>query len=306
MESVDLAKLSELWGRRFIRAGRIYAAANVTIELIELQDAVEQQRFLRLYRPNGWTECEIKFELDVLRAIAPDPDMKVATPIPGSDGALIKRMAWDSTVRQACLFEAAQGRPFAAAQADLFHHGKGLAALHNQLQNISLAKQRQIEVASLLKNAAYWLRQAGPEAAEIAAAIDRVSSALDVFLSKANLATGVIHGDANLLNAHLDGERVTFFDFDECVYGPIALDFATMAIWLSPADRTELWSALLNGYAARRPLPARDLAVLPAVILLAEIRMAHVLAKFWEMSPELWQGYRKRMDGRIQDFTALL
>ncbi len=106
-------------------------------------------------------------------------------------------------------------------------------------------------------------------------------------------------------NAKLDGDRVTFFDFDECVVGPLALDLVVMAAWLRPEPNGKaLWEALVRGYTSCRPLAFDELVALPMLALISELRVARNLARFCTMAEDLWEEMRTRLNRRISDFRV--
>ena len=62
-----------------------------------------------------------------------------------------------------------------------------------------------------------------------------------------------LHGDTNLRNAILDGDRVTLIDFEDAAAGPAAADLGqTLA---RAGAGAALQAALLDGYASVRPAP---------------------------------------------------
>ena len=297
-QGLGLPALSRLWGRDFNRVVRAHLGANVTAELSDGQD---RRSYLRLYRRPGWSAREIGFELDVLRAVAPQPGMAVAAPLAGRGGVLLHQLAWNGTLRHACLFEAAPGRPLLHRPEDVRRFGRGLALLHTAMRMPASAAPRRIEATSSARLACRWLSRVGGRAAALGREIAAATPHLARVLALHRPTVGPCHGDACLLNASLDGERVTFFDFEECGVGPLALDLATMAVWLdAEPDGAALRTALLDGYASRRALPAADLAALPALALLAEIRRSHVLARFYRMPDELWQSLHGRLTERMR------
>ena len=108
-----------------------------------------------------------------------------------------------------------------------------------------------------------------------------------------------------LQNAALMDDDVTFFDFDECSVGPFALDLATMVAWLrSEEDTNALWAALIVGYTSYRPLTSDEVLAFPTLILLSELRLTHVLARFSGMPEAMWFEWRERVGRGISDFRG--
>jgi len=94
---------------------------------------------------------------------------------------------------------------------------------------------------------------------------------------------GLLHADLSFSNVFLDGSRLILFDFDNCEFGPIEQDFATLLydsiycrlLHRLPADELaprirERWDALLAGYRGIRPDVEVDLALLRQFLVLRE------------------------------------
>ncbi len=303
MDARGLAAASRFWGRRFVRVAEVRRSANVTLRLAEARPGGgERFCWLRLCRHPATGGSDLDFEMRGLRALASGPGLAVVRPLAGRGGRLRTRLPWDGTMRHACLFEHAPGREMLHCLEDVRRFGRALAALHDALSAAAVVPARRIEAGAACHAAASWLRRAGPDAAAIAEDAGWAAPMLRVAVSIAKPGIGPCHGDARLGNALLDGERVTFLDFEDCGTGPLALDLATMAVWLRrEADGAALWAALLDGYRSRRALSAGDLAALPALAALAEIRMAGMLARFWSMPPEMWRETGERVRGRLEE-----
>ncbi len=279
MEARVLAGASRFWRRRFVRVAEARRAANVTLRLVEAPAGGERSWWLRLCRHPGTGSAGLDFELRVLRAVDCGAGVEVALPVAGRGGRLRTRLGWDGVMRHACLFAHAEGREMLPCAEDLRRFGRAVAELHGALQAVGGVAGRRIEAGEACAAAAFWLRRAGQAA--IAEQAERAGPVLRAAVAAAGPGVGLCHGDAWLGNARLDGERVTFFDFEDCAVGPLALDLATMARWLRrEADGAELWEALLAGYSEGRALSGGDLAAMPA---LAEVRGAGDLARFWGM-----------------------
>jgi Ser/Thr protein kinase RdoA (MazF antagonist) len=84
--------------------------------------------------------------------------------------------------------------------------------------------------------------------------------------------SGLIHADLARENILVDGERVSFIDFDDSGYGYRMFDIATALIKnIHEPDYENLKHALLQGYRAERPLRPHDLQVLPLFMLLRSL-----------------------------------
>lgn len=292
---------SRLWGRRVQQVVRVNPGANVTLEVSGRGDNGRHTCFLRLCR-SGREALDLDFELRLLRAIGRAPEADVARPVAGRGGRLRFRLPWEGTIRHAVLFTAAPGRPMRHDAADLACYGRGLAALHDTMAATGLISRQRIEAVASCRDAAHWLRQAGQDAAALADMVEAVAPRLSAGLEVANPTLGLLHGDSCLLNARLEeGGRVTFFDFETCGHGPVALDLASVRAWLGDAQESgSQWAALLDGYASRRLLKLGDRQALPALVLLAAVRVTGALARFFTMAPDLWREQHERLKRAIE------
>ncbi|MGI3776944.1 MAG: phosphotransferase enzyme family protein [Janthinobacterium lividum] len=305
-EARVLAAASRFWGRRFVRVAEARRSANVVLRLEEAGSG--RAWWLRLCRHPGTDGAGLDFEMRVLGAVAGGAGFGVVRPAAGRGGRMRTRVAWEGAMRHACLFAHAPGREMAHGAEDLRRFGRALAGLHEAMRAAKGVAGRQVEAGAACAEVAAWLRRAGVGA--VATEVERAGPVLRAAVALAGPEVGLCHGDARLGNALLAdegqaGERVTFLDFEDCVAGPLALDLATMAVWLRrEADGAALWGALLDGYRERRGLSEGDLAAMPALAALVQVRMAGDLARFWRMTPEMWREERRRVRVRVEEVGA--
>jgi Ser/Thr protein kinase RdoA (MazF antagonist) len=226
--------------------------------------------------------------------------------LPGRDGRYIRSFPWDGVDLHTCLFEAAAGRELESTTADLYPFGRALASLHSaKIAPDAKLKERRIDAADLCHSTCALLPKHGAAATALAIDIQAVAPFLAKVLASSSLREGFCHGDSYLQNARLLGEIVTFFDFEECGFGPQALDLALMVPWLeSEPDGDRLWAALEAGYTEHTPLTRDELLTFPALILLSELRRVQGLARFHTMPETLWEGMRLRLTTRIEAFLV--
>jgi len=129
--------------------------------------------------------------------------------------------------------------------------GAALATLHERAP-LPDARFRRLDVERLAKAVGVIARarpEAGPAAARLLARLlDRRDDAAGSAVA--------LHGDANLRNAILDGERVTLIDFEDASAGPAAADLGQLLARLRTTPVPGARRALLDGYATVRPAPA--------------------------------------------------
>ena len=168
----------------------------------------------------------------------------------------VPRVIGDAALDGALAIEAVAGRRLDALPADelpaaLRRLGAALATLH---ERTPLPRRRfeRIDVERLARAAGVIARarpDAGPAAARLLARL----------LEDREHAAGppvALHGDTNLRNALDDGDRITLIDFEHAAAGPAAADLGQLLARLRAAPVAGGDSALLDGYAAVRPLPA--------------------------------------------------
>lgn len=82
---------------------------------------------------------------------------------------------------------------------------------------------------------------------------------------------GLCHGDLHGTNLHIDNDKVTHFDFEECALGVRAYDLATFK-WgeCLGEQRLHRWSTFLEGYESVRPLGDADRAAIDLFVVIRE------------------------------------
>lgn len=124
---------------------------------------------------------------------------------------------------------------------------------------------------------------------------------------------GLIHADFHAANFFIDvpTQRITVFDFDDCVYGWYAMDIAMflfdMLVVYPHADKAALTARLLthflSGYREMRPLAPFWIHQLPLFLKLLEINLyAQVYTFYTPEDHDSWVG--KFMPGRRQRLEA--
>ncbi|MBN3787992.1 phosphotransferase [Burkholderia sp. Ac-20353] len=100
---------------------------------------------------------------------------------------------------------------------------------------------------------------------------------------------GFCHGDVRPANIRIDGERVTFFDFDDSGSGPQWLDVAAMALWLEVInydDAGALWRAFLDGYGLAESESVR--LFVRWLVAKHQLRLIRFLFDYCELDAPLW------------------
>ncbi|MGK3998270.1 phosphotransferase enzyme family protein [Sorangium sp. So ce1024] len=160
---------------------------------------------------------------------------------------------------QLVVYTSAVGRQLRSDAREFHALGAGLAAIHRGLNDYvpvhpvsSLGRTQLLERPLELIMARV---STAPLRGSLERAVERLRPVLDG-LSTLGPGYGVCHGDAHHGNTHIDDSgAITFFDFEDIVYGWRAYDWAT-AIWgtFGRGGNAELWDALVRGYNTVRPL----------------------------------------------------
>ncbi|RZF24491.1 hypothetical protein EVC45_38430 [Paraburkholderia sp. UYCP14C] len=245
--------------------------------------------FVRLYRTSGRSSVEVASELELLCAVRATPALEVARPRPDRFGEVSSEIELpDGTRRLIAIFAPAEGRELAPTIEDYRRAGAALADLHTQKALTNLAPDRDILFGER-RNAETiaMIADRSPPAAHA------VKDAFDEFRRLgANVPIGpdgFCHGDVRPANMRIEGERVTFIDFDDCGRGPQLLDVAAMALWLEVGtyeNAAALWRAFLAGYGMCKSVPSY-LSVRFFVVE-HQVRIIRFLFDYCELDDGLW------------------
>jgi len=141
-------------------------------------------------------------------------------------------------------------------------------------------------------------------------------------LPQDNAGYGLIHQDAHAGNFYVDGDRLTLFDFDDCVYGWFAYDVAVV-LFYAVTDQTD-WPAFtrsfmthfLSGYSQENRLSPAWLKEIPYFLKLREIDLYAVINRSFDVTDldnpwvsRYMDGRRERIENNVPyiefDFTSL-
>ncbi len=231
---------------------------------------------LRVYRSKWRTRAAIMAELLALQHLD-SRGVSVATPLKRSDGELITDVDAPEGVRSAAVFHWASGveaRYINATHAE--QYGRLAAQLHNAGDDLpSSAARPALDMNYLLERPLTFLRPAlkshRSQAARLDALVERLRSRLKEVRGQM-FDWGFCHGDLHGGNVHVDGDRLTLFDFDCCGPGWRAFDLATYR-WAARIRQVEeqAWKPFIEGYLRVRPAAANSVEVVPLFIMLRQI-----------------------------------
>lgn len=268
---------------------------------------------LRLSRARWRSRDQLAAELAALdhllaRGIA------VAQPVPRPDGARIVTLASPEGERHAVLFRRAGGVWASAAPSDSAQFGAAVAALHAASADLSADPRRAVlDLDTLLTQPLAAMRPFLDHRPADRGALDGFARRLRHRLAALPLDAldhGFCHGDLYEENALVGEEAVTLVDFDCSGMGWRAYDLAVFRWrWGEEAASEAAWAAFREGYLARRPLAALDLAAVPLFVPLRAIwlRGLHCMtAEDWGvawLNEPYWDRFFARLAAWDADFT---
>lgn len=269
-------------------AGNVSTAVKGVNWTLAVEDSGQAVAFVRLYRTSGRSPADVAAELAVLRAVEGSAALEVSRPLPVRRGRTVSEIELpDGSRRMIAVFARAAGRELTATTSDYRCAGAALADLHRQSGLASLVPNREIGSELAAKETLAMIVGRSPQVAQaIAEAIGTLES---LGGNKVIGPVGFCHGDMGPLNMRIEGERVTFFDFDDCGRGPQLLDVAAMALWLENSqddDAGALWRAFLAGYCVAE---SEQLALFVRWLVIDhQLRILRFLSDYCEIDAGLW------------------
>jgi Ser/Thr protein kinase RdoA (MazF antagonist) len=245
---------------------------------------------LRMHRPGYHSRTALSSELAWMADLRRQ-GVLVPEPVPARDGALLVAIdADDGTTQYADLIGwvdgmplGESGRPFGRPRAELETLfgaiGEQMARMHAAADAFGAPPEfnrPSWDETGLLGDAPFWGRFwdcAGLDAAdrrllaglraELAQRLAAISQSLD---------RGLIHADLVRENVFVNDGAVAFIDFDDCGFGFRLFDIATALLRnRHEPDYPSIRDALLQGYAAVRPVMAAEYVHLPFFLLLRSL-----------------------------------
>ena len=249
----------------------------------------EQAFVLRLSQPGYQTDHSIIAELNWLQHLADRQDLLVQTAdvIAARTGSLLQHFPGDPAWRCA-LFSHIDGQAIARVdvnRTDFRTLGAAAAQLSHKPVAAAMAMARPQWRPDFFLSPTYgwgdWRRAKGVTSSiekDLARDEQRVLTALNI----TSLETQLIHGDmraANLLRCVPSADTaaapsIALLDFDDAVIAPAIVDLAAALSFDEDLetlpDRVDAW---LKGYRTMDILPAEQVALIPAVIMLRRLSL---------------------------------
>ncbi|QPF90845.1 phosphotransferase enzyme family protein [Bradyrhizobium commune] len=277
-----------------------------------VRDGSQDLAFIRLYRNWGRSVADVADEMAVLQAVEGTPALEVSRPLIDLVGRSFSTFELpDGSKRLLGVFTPAAGRELAATAADWHRAGAALSHLHRQNRLAALAPKRELLSDDRRKQTLAMIADRSQLVA------NEIGKSLDLLVglgaNKAIGPAGLCHGDVRPMNMRIEGERITFFDFDDCGSGPQWLDLAAMVLWLefmNEGNAGLLWRSFLAGYG----LVESESFVHSVRWMVAEhqLRIMQFLFDYCELDTALWDvvlgqaetTLRKAADGDFRAFAS--
>ena len=243
------------------------------------------QSILRVHRKDYHQPHEIDSELDWLDALRRDGDVTVPTVLPARDGRRVVTVDQDGTARHVVHFEmvagtepdektlTVDGLPHARA-----HHRRPARPLAGvgRARRVSAGSPGTGSTASATNRAGAAGRTPSASARRRPTVLDRATELLQRRLAGLRHRSGRLRPRPRRPAPGQPARRrlsdITVIDFDDCGFGWYFYDFGTAVSFFEDDPAVPEWQdAWAAGYRTRRPLPARDEAMLPSFVLLRRL-----------------------------------
>jgi Ser/Thr protein kinase RdoA (MazF antagonist) len=275
-----------------------------------LVEAARGRYVLRIYRAGWRTADDIAYEMAVLGHLGKQ-GVGVALPVLRRDGALVEWLLAPEGSRAAVLFTHAPGRELDGSPEDSRRYGRAAASVHAATDDFETTHPRfALDLDHLLSEPLMAIRPllrhrpADLDYIEtLAASVRREVAALPLGAMDRGFCHGDFHGD----NAHIDGEKVTLFDFDCGGPGWRAYDIAVFRWrWGDDEAGDARWTAFLEGYRSLRRIGEADLAAVPLFVVARAIWLRGLHAANTADWGQSWlnDGYWDRLLKGLREWQA--
>jgi Ser/Thr protein kinase RdoA (MazF antagonist) len=235
--------------------------------------AADGQRYVLRVTSNHYSHAELRSEMQWLRAMQADPDVRVPAPVQARNGRLVISAAAPTVKepRSCGLFHWTEGTHLAEAEMKADDYARvGSAAAKMHQRSASFAPPPDFDRPSW--DEACWFDP------HVTITYERILDYLACFFSPAEVKTfddlaqqgrarmrelrsqpfayGLVHGDFHAGNWLFDRDRVGFIDFEDLGWGYFLYDVATaLFAALARADYPAVADAFTRAYAGVLPLP---------------------------------------------------
>lgn len=231
---------------------------------------------LRIYRHDIYPREEIDFEVEALNYLH-NHGFPVAFPIARKSGGYVTEIMAPEGIRYVLVTAFVDGKPPEFESLDdsrIF--GKSVAHLHHISQGFQAQyKKKDLNLRNFVDDSIAVIEpylSHRPEDLSLLMRLAVDASTAVQQTDESSMDVGFCHGDLHGFNAHLNGDVLTHYDFEECGFGYRIYDLATFK-WSfvfndSGVDR---WGAFLDGYQSVKKTSEADLLLLDTFVLIRHI-----------------------------------
>ena len=253
---------------------------NVSENQIFRIDCSDGRRFaLRLARPGYHTADELNSEMAWLEALQEQSAVNVARPIKGRDGNYLQQILGQNTL----LFEWARGQePNITDNLQVLAEQLGTIAalLHNHAQSwhrpVKFTRPRWDFAAALGTEMRWgdWRKGLGVQPHMLpllTRTVQEIEHQLHIYGQNEH-RFNLIHGDLRLANLLQHNNKLTVIDFDDCGFGWLMYDGATMLSFHEHEPQAaSMIGKWIEGYGKLRNVSAQDEAAIHTLIMFRRI-----------------------------------
>lgn len=246
---------------------------------------------LRLHRPGYHSEAAINSELTWMVMLAGSGIVVPRPALANTGNHLVKVQGPKGEDRVFSLLSWLPGQPFGKSGTPLQHKGQKRTAIMAAI-GANLAKLHKLSDAwkppqgfqrpawdydGLLGETPFWgrfweSRFLTPEDRDMLVKMRLLCRDELAQFERGGIDQGLIHADLARENILVDGDHVSFIDFDDSGFGYRMFDLATAMVKnIHEPDYADLSHALLEGYQRERVLRNADLAALPLMLVLRSL-----------------------------------
>ena len=208
---------------------------------------------------------DFNFELELLAFLAAK-DIQVSYPIKNKDNLYLSKALYNNEIRFLSLFSFAEGTSInTTLERNLASHfGESIARLHTALNEYKSDYQRyRISLDYLINEPIEMLQEYSSKHAlgDLGFFTPYAKYLYDQLqeLPFNDESYGIIHGDLNPSNIHLDDNgNITIFDFDHCGYGWRIHDLAVIKLCFEKTT----YENILDGYLSRKSLSETEIRLI--------------------------------------------
>jgi len=231
---------------------------------------------LRIYRHEIYPRDEIDFEVDALNYLH-NHGFPVAFPIARKSGGYVSEIMAPEGIRYVLVTAFIDGEPLEfESHDDSRIFGKSAAYLHKISQGFKTQhKKKDLDLQNLVSDSIAAIESYlshRPEEFLFLTRLAKDACTAVQMTDEGAMDIGFCHGDLHGFNAHIKGDLLTHYDFEECGFGFRAYDLATFK-WNHYFDDSGIdqWLAFLDGYQSVRKTSEADLLLLDTFMLIRHI-----------------------------------